>query len=119
MGTPGVDGTTSGLDAAQNIARDDRTGASPSTRTRQSSAPSSPADTIDLTARAQVEAARARPDREDGPAGRRARGADAIDNADAATGAAEDLRAQILAQPVQAARAQANSSGATVLAMLA
>jgi hypothetical protein len=93
-------------------------------RPRQDSAPAASTDTLDLTARAQVEGTRGQRDWTSDPAG--AGQPDAtpprpggITGPAAALTAADEVRDQILAQPAQATRAQANGDTATILAMLA
>lgn len=94
--------------------------------------PSGPptADTAEFTTRAQMEASRGRAaapradrDRQrggetDDRVRRASASREAIADSQAADSASREASARILAQPALAARAQANSDGATVLAML-
>lgn len=105
MNTPSIPNDRPRLEVSWRSGREEEDQAI-NDRKREDAAGRSRDDSVEFTARAQIEAARGQ-----------AVAGTAL-NSSSAAAAAIDTAAQILAYPAVAARAQANNDGASVLAML-
>jgi hypothetical protein len=106
LNTPSIPDDRPRLEVSWRSGREDEDHAVNERRREDAAAGRSRDDSVEFTARAQIEAAR----------GQAVPGT-AL-NSSSAAAAAVDVAAQILAYPAAAARAQANNDGASVLAML-